>query len=134
MIEYYHADSAYIPTNSSTRKDSLLKSGIKFASTAIPVISLDYFCSENHVDHVDLIKMDTEGTEIDVLRGAQQLLERDRPMIVCEVLEDVGDPRLIEEMLRPLGYQFYRLEPSGPIRQEHIQTHAKWWNFLFKAT
>ena len=37
-------------------------------------------------DHVDFIKIDAEGMEMDVLAGATSLIERDKPLIWIEVL------------------------------------------------
>jgi FkbM family methyltransferase len=42
----------------------------------VNVTTLDDYCAEQHVDHIDVLKMDTQGTELDILRGAKQLLER----------------------------------------------------------
>jgi FkbM family methyltransferase len=38
--------------------------------------TLDEFCLENGIDHVDFCKIDTEGSELDVLRGAISLVKR----------------------------------------------------------
>ena len=60
----------------------------------------------------DLIKIDVEGHEAAVLRGAAGLLARHQPLIV---MESWHDPRHEEAMLAPLrllaglGYRFYRL-------------------------
>lgn len=57
---------------------------------------------EGH-DAVDFIKIDVEGAEPAVIAGGMELIRRDRPMIMAEVLtEDVR--RRIDEMLLPLGY------------------------------
>lgn len=47
----------------------------------IPVVTLDELVDE----HVDLLKIDVEGMEIDVLLGARQLISRSRPLILIEV-------------------------------------------------
>lgn len=38
------------------------------------VIDLDSFCRENDINTVDFIKLDTEGTELEILEGAEQIL------------------------------------------------------------
>lgn len=40
----------------------------------VPVTTLDTFCSEHNISHIDLLKIDTEGAELDILRGAANLL------------------------------------------------------------
>jgi FkbM family methyltransferase len=59
--------------------------------------------------HVDLIKLDTQGTEHHVLEGAQTVLARDRPIVLSEFwpdgLRERGeDPRAVMQRFRELGY------------------------------
>ncbi len=77
------------------------------------------------------MKIDTESTEPDVLRGAAKLLARDRPNIFCEVLKGRGAEGLLEEILEPLGYRFFLLTPEGAQERERIEGHPQWLNYLF---
>lgn len=45
-----------------------------FTTIDVPVITLDDFASENGIDHIDLVKIDVEGHEMDVLKGAEALI------------------------------------------------------------
>lgn len=47
----------------------------------IEIATLDELIPE---DRVALLKVDVEGMDLDVLKGAQKLLRRDRPLVVCE--------------------------------------------------
>jgi FkbM family methyltransferase len=74
--------------------------------------TLDDYSRNNDLGQVGLIKLDVDGFECRVLRGAARLLERDHPAIVAEIcpyaLEEHGDSA--EEMLGILsshGYSFY---------------------------
>ena len=74
--------------------------------------TLDEYASAAGLPRVDVIKLDVDGYECKVLRGADSLLERQRPAIVAEVcpyaLEEHGDSAA--EMLGLLlkhGYSFY---------------------------
>lgn len=44
-------------------------------SETIQVTTLDSFCALAHIDHVDLLKTDTEGFDLEVLKGAKGLLQ-----------------------------------------------------------
>lgn len=44
-------------------------------STEVEVTTLDALCADRGIDHVDLLKIDVEGGELDVLEGARGLLE-----------------------------------------------------------
>lgn len=49
--------------------------------------TLDNYCSNNKIQNVSFIKIDVEGMELEVLKGAMNTLERDNPSIFIEVNE-----------------------------------------------
>jgi FkbM family methyltransferase len=53
---------------------------------SVPAVTLDDYCDQHVIDYVDALKIDVEGAELSVLRGAGRLLaERRVRRIVCEV-------------------------------------------------
>ncbi len=52
------------------------------ASEEVQVDTLDSFCNEQKVDHINFLKIDTEGGDLDVLNGATSLLKEQRVDIV----------------------------------------------------
>lgn len=58
---------------------------------------------------VGLIKVDTEGSEPQVLRGALKTIERDRPFL-CVEAHDGESFRTIANLLAPLGYEVLDVE------------------------
>jgi FkbM family methyltransferase len=92
----------------------------------------DAVLRELGIDHVDLIKIDTESTEPDVLRGMRDIIARSMPDIICEVL--VGrTEHALEELLGGLGYTFYHISDSGLTRRTSLAGDASYRqpNFLF---
>lgn len=73
-------------------------------SDSYEVISLDQFVQDARLSSVDLIKIDTEGFEIDVLRGALTLIQNMRPFIWVEVTYQT-----FEEVMKILKEQQYDL-------------------------
>jgi FkbM family methyltransferase len=76
---------------------------------------------------VGVIKIDVEGAELEVMRGLVPVLEKDQPMIVCEVLPvyeaatRTGEFRLarqrdLEQLLSERGYRVFRVEHPGRLR------------------
>jgi FkbM family methyltransferase len=59
--------------------------GLSERAAGVASVALDDFCSERGIDHIDIIKIDTDGHEIEVLRGARNVIERHRPTIIFEV-------------------------------------------------
>ena len=99
--------------------------------TRVSCVTLDAFVRERRLDGVDLVKIDVEGTEAAVLRGARETLERFRPDIVCEVLAETQGG--LDELLRPLGYSFHVLTSDGPVRQERPEPDPRFMNHLFST-
>ena len=54
-----------------------------------------------------VVKIDVEGAELDVLRGMTKTLERDRPLILCEVL--LSDPKAGRGLMDSRNAELIRL-------------------------
>lgn len=97
----------------------------------IETMTLDFFCAQESLDHLDFLKIDVEGAEFEVLEGGLQTLT-DRKVLGIKT-EFWWDPIAkgqrsfaeIDMLLRRHGFRFYDLElnryarstlPSGPVR------------------
>lgn len=54
------------------------------ATNGVPSVTLDGYCQANAIHRVDLIKIDTDGHEWLVLKGARQVIESSRPFVIFE--------------------------------------------------
>ena len=55
-------------------------------SLTVPVYSLDEFLTQEYPDKkLDVLKMDVQGFEMQLLKGATETIARDRPAVLCEV-------------------------------------------------
>ena len=63
------------------------------------------------------------------------VLRKDRPTIVCEVLKGFGTEGELEDALRGNGYRYYLLTPEGAALRDRIegQPEERWElrNYLF---
>jgi hypothetical protein len=87
---------------------------------SIPVVPLDdeFSAEAGRI----LIKIDVEGFEDEVLKGAQALVRKHRPDIICEILPGAEEStEAIGNMLEPLGYRWYCFENSGLEAREHLR-------------
>lgn len=61
---------------------------------------------------LDLIKIDVDGHEVEVLKGAQRVVERFRPVVVCEVQEqNLG---AVIEYAKAWDYDLFANSSKGP--------------------
>ncbi len=65
----------------------------------IPMMPLDDIVSGLHLDRVDFIKMDIEGSERHALRGAEQTLRRFKPRMAICVYHLPDDPKVIPQVV-----------------------------------
>jgi FkbM family methyltransferase len=74
---------------------------------------------------VGFVKIDVEGHEVEVLRGAQNILQVDKPHIIVEAEEryDAGAVSRVEGFLRGFGYDgyFVRREQILPIGEFNVE-------------
>jgi len=61
---------------------------------------------------IELVKIDTEGTENDVLQGFGRHIDRDLPIVICEMLFGRIEAEL-EAIMKPKGYLFFSHRPDG---------------------
>ncbi len=84
----------------------------------VRVLALEPFCRERQIGHIDLLKVDTEGNELAVLRGLASYLQAGKvSAIQFEFNEmNVSSRTFFRDFLELLpNYEFYRLLPSGWI-------------------
>ena len=96
----------------------------------VKTITLDDYAVQKGIDEISLIKLDTEATEYFILKGAEKLIQRCRPIIQCEVLTGFYEDKL-EGLLLRLGYVFYRVEKDGLCLQNSLQQPQKHKNDYF---
>ncbi|WP_233451376.1 FkbM family methyltransferase [Paraburkholderia caribensis] len=57
----------------------------------------------SELERLDFLKLDVEGMELDVLRGARAVLERHCPAMLIEMIK--SDRDAIQKLLTDLGYR-----------------------------
>ena len=87
----------------------------------VETVALDEFVTKRGIGRVDVIKIDAEGSEIDVILGAQDVITHYRPAMMVEV--DPGKlgllghtPQNLIRHLRELNYELWSPVRSGLAR------------------
>ena len=81
----------------------------------IPSVALDDWFRDSYLVRWDAMKLDAEGSELAILRGARSILEKFRPSLIMEInsilLEQGGaSPSGVADFLLERGYRLFRLE------------------------
>ncbi len=74
--------------------------------------TLDNYFVTQHLNALDLIKLDTEGAECFILKGASTVIEQHQPIIICELLFNKIEKEL-EQIMRKHKYTFYAHTNNG---------------------
>lgn len=83
-------------------------------SESVSVDTVDNYCDRARIDKIDLLKMDVEGHELDVLRGAARLLEDRR---IGAILFEFGGCNIdTRSFLQDYFYFFKKYSPNRMFR------------------
>jgi FkbM family methyltransferase len=119
-----NTDSAlYVVEDWAAGCNSLRPPDVAAKTSPVPVhvVRLDDWLAEHKIDRVDFIKLDVEGAELTILKGAQGLLNcGPRPVILAEVQDVRTLPwgyraRKIVTTLEELGYLWFQLSAQGSL-------------------
>jgi FkbM family methyltransferase len=102
----------------------------------VPAISIDDYCSQHGIGQIDLLKVDVEGAELEVLRGAQRMLGEGRvPCVLFEVSEAMlegmghsGDE--VFDLLREHGYALHAFADDGSLMPAPQRPTDHYANFV----
>ena len=122
IVESYALSDGKVPAmpthfRSSWQMDSRTgqtgENSVSCSPAVVDFITLDSYVAENSIGDIGLIKLDVDGYEAKILRGAAETLRKFRPILVMEfcayTLEAAGDglPDVID-LLDAVGYKICR--------------------------
>jgi FkbM family methyltransferase len=93
-----------IPLGSSLRKDMGEASNMRIIK--VKTQTLDSYVNEHNIQNIDIMKVDTEGTEDKVFEGGADTIEKFRPVVICEVLSNLIEDK-IQDFFGRLNYKYY---------------------------
>lgn len=88
----------------------------------VSVTALDAYAKANGIDHVDVLKIDAEGSELGVLEGARDLLSRQAiELVILEISEPLieklgGEARQLYDVMQSYGYRGEVIPSTSPTR------------------
>lgn len=93
--------------NAGTKKTSR-----NFVKNTVNATTLSAFLASQNLDHIDLIKIDTEGTEFEILMSGVSEIKKYEPIVICETLFNTIEGEL-EDFFADLDYEFFNHTSLG---------------------
>ena len=94
----------------------------------VTVHALDDLCRINGITRIAFLKLDIEGSELNALRGATELLGRQavQEILVETTVDEEKRPvaQAIDTLLRSAGYRSHRVRPNGELAPIDVMAHA----------
>ena len=107
-----------------------------FERIAVSAETLDAYCEKNSVDQIDFLKIDVEGAELKVLKGANRILTGGhKPAVLVESYAPLiasfdASVQDVVNLFHLHGYQGYLCHKDGLIALENI-TNEDGYDYLF---
>lgn len=88
------------------------------ASKQVHCSTVDAYCKDNNIDRIDMLKIDTEGNDLEVMKGASRMIGDGKIGIIqfeFGLLNTYSHSYLYDfsQFLNPFGYELYKIKPLG---------------------
>ena len=97
------------------------------SAVSVPSVTLDDYCEENKIETIHLIKIDTDGHELNVLKGALRTLKKCLPYVIFEIGLYVMKEQEIEfddyyTYLNKIGYSLLNAKNGKVITRQNFSS------------
>lgn len=125
LTKNHQGCSLYPPSRHAVAHHPGLVDGALDATTIIEVMALDEWCASEGIARVDAIKLDTQGSELDVLRGGEETLRSIRLVDVevqfNELYEGIPLFADVDQYLRQQGFVLWKLRDFAHYGQYNVR-------------
>jgi FkbM family methyltransferase len=102
--------------------------GTEKSTKGIKAVCLDDFCEQHGIKRLDFIKIDTDGHEFEVLKGAKKVISEFSPIIIFEIGIYLMDERSIVfsdylEFFDSLGYSLFNSKNLKNMNAHNYYKH-----------
>jgi FkbM family methyltransferase len=97
----------------------------------VSIKSLDEICLPRFVEKKLLIKIDVEGTEVDIFLHGRETLRTIKPDIICEVLPGARQFDRYDQILDECSYQKYLITDEGLKRFDKVKPDVSFKDWFF---
>jgi len=123
VLDFYEVKNdkyPWITNNLSGEHNAGTKTkGRNYKKTTVNTTTIDAFIAKNSISKIDLIKIDTEGTEVDILKKGLIMIQENEPIIICETLFNTTENEL-ESFFKNLNYSFFNVIDDKLVKVDSI--------------
>ena len=105
---------------------------LKSRQTYVDTQSLDNWTNDNNITHIDLLKMDTQGSEPEILEGGKHILNNTNVIVTELMFYDLYKKQNsfydLEKTLLPLGFELYDI---GYISKNPMTGRTDWVDVIY---
>ncbi len=128
----------YYPEGSGNASEANLTKSKHIKRVSCPLRTIDDFTREKKCS-VDVVKCDVEGAELLVFQGGKKTVQRDKPIILCEILRKWTkqfhyNPNEIIALFSSIGYKCFTIHDSSLVEFGRMDERTKETNFIFLHT
>ncbi|MBO4401108.1 MAG: FkbM family methyltransferase, partial [Selenomonadaceae bacterium] len=83
------------------------------------VVTLDEYVRENNLPRVDFIKLDVEGAELDILKGARTCIARFKPILAISAYHKLDDFWMLMDFIKSIRHDYeFAMRQGAETREE----------------
>ncbi|RZN83102.1 MAG: FkbM family methyltransferase [Winogradskyella sp.] len=109
-LKVYHlavgAKNERIKLNASNFSSNAQSMETAIETYEVNMVTLDDFLNKKSFQQIDLIKIDVDGIELDILKGAKNLLQQNNSIVIVET----NDDKRIVDFFEELDYSIYDMK------------------------
>ena len=129
----------YLSNNNNSGVHSLIyNDDLKKEFVEVDTVTIDKFLERNHISKLDMVKIDVEGSELDVLEGIENTLLKFKPVLIMEVVSQYLKSRGSSSvefkrlMNSKFGYKAFLVNNDGSLRLDSPDNENGSDNIIFK--
>lgn len=134
-IAWYNNSLGWAELSSFYRREEVEKN-CQVTPSMLKVITydLDTFCQEHLIDTIDFLKIDTEGSELDIFKGAQRLLATQKIKYIQfeyggTYLDAKTTLKEVFQLLQANNYLVFRIIPNALIQINNWRDALETYNY-----
>jgi len=128
----------YLSQDHNSGTHSTIQNGFNVSDefVEIPSVTLDTYVEANGITSLRIIKIDVEGGELEVIKGATRVLRDLHPVIVMELSDALQEAREFstpefKKLLGAEGYRSYTINDNGSLCPSDVNAHHAMDNVVF---